>query len=253
MDRRLLLGASFLLCAVGVFGLLRSLTSGAEEIPVVYEAQPEETENSINVWTVGRTLEKGDEIHRQDLQPAVISSEMAQQYGINRDNRFTLPSGSLAGTPLTEGSVVTQKQLVAPGDSGYFQLLLGEDMLAHTLDVSRSDFVAGNITVGDRVDIVLIASPDYNLAANERSGSHRSLSLSPIIRARRVLDMSSKGDSLVIGLTPNEVSRVMLARRAGILKVLESKSAPLPGMHVNDVLPGFHSVRELRGGNRTLN
>ena len=167
--------------------------------------------------------------------------------------RFILRDGTLAGMDIDQGSIVAENQLLVPGQSGYVELLLGKDMVPYPINIDDSAGLTRLLTPGDIVDVVLIASPDQNLAASPNLSSFQKLSVTPLLHNRRVLEIkpgSGNNKTVVVSLTKKEVTHMMIARRIGLLDVYKSTETILPGVRVSDVLSDFTTVTELRGQTR---
>ena len=251
MDRRILLGAAFVLCAAGVFGLLNSNKSEPAPLPVVNIKVDE-----IPVWIARVPLSRGDKISPVDLQASVVTRDIAIANGVITSELFKLQEGAVAGMDMEANAIIAENQLLVPGQPEYTELLLGKDMVPYPINIDDSDGLTAMLTPGDVVDVVLIASPDQNLATSKSLNSFRGLSVTPLLQNRRVLEIKSgSGDdrTVVVSLTKEEVTHMMIARRIGLLDVYKSTETALPEVRVSDVLSDFTTVTELRGQNRDEN
>ena len=249
MDRRILLGAAFILCSAGIFGLLNNALSKTTATPTVAETEIDE----IQVWFARSPMTKGSKISPVDLKAGIVSREYALANGIDTVERFTLPDGAIAGVDFDANAIVAENLLLIPGQPEYIELLLGEDMVPYPVNIDDIDGLTELLTPGDLVNVVLIASPDQNLANSQNLNSFKGLSVTPLLQNRRVLEIKSGNNdrrTVVVGLTKEEVTHMMIARRIGLLDVYKSTENALPEVRVSDVLSDFTSVTELRGSSR---
>ena len=251
MDRRILLGAAFVLCTAGVFGLLNSNKSEPAPLPVVSVKVDE-----VPVWIARMPISKGEKISPVDLKASVVPREVAIASGVITSELFTLKEGAVAGVDIEFDAIIAENLILVPGQPEYTELLLGKDMVPYPINIEDSDGLTAMLTPGDVVDVVLIASPDQNLANSQNLNSFRDLSVTPLLQNRRVLEIKSgKGHdrTVVVSLTKEEVTHMMIARRIGLLDVYKSTDTALPEVRVSDVLSDFTTVTELRGRNREEN
>lgn len=248
MDRRILLAVAFILGATGVYGLLTSMNKEVETQVVDAPPVPAMTE----VWITNHPVKKGEKINPVVLKATSVLTETAREAGVTGEARFEMQEGAVAGIDFAQGTIIAENQLLLPGQSEYMELLLGPNRVPYPISFEGHDAMVTMIAPGDYVDVMLIASVDENLAEGNNLNSFEGLSVTPLLKKCRVLEVnapaSSGGNStVVISLAKKEVSRMMIARRIGVLDVYKSGQSPLPEAHVSDVLKDFTSVTELRG------
>ncbi|MFK0573727.1 Flp pilus assembly protein CpaB [Endozoicomonas sp.] len=245
MDRRILLGAAFIFCAAGVYGLL---TNTGKVVEPVAEPLPEVT--MTEVWIVKQPVKRGEKMNPVRLQAQRVAPEVAQKAGVLSEKRFAIQEGAVAGMDFAAGAIIAENQLLSPGQPEYLELLLGPDKVPYPISFESNDAMITMISAGDYVDVMLIASVDQNLAARKTLNSFEGLSVTPLLKKRRVLEIKeadSGNSTVVISLEKKDISRMMIARRIGLLDVYKSGQSPLSEAHVSDVLKDYTSVTELRG------
>lgn len=251
MDRRIILGSAFLLCAAGVFGLLTNRESPTAE-PVITDTGA----TLVEVWMADAEIQKGDGITPVLLKANKVPESEAYEAGVVSVTRFDIEPGTLAGIDFEAGTIIPENKLLMPGQPGHMSLLLGPDRVPYPIEIEGRIALIDILAPGDEVDVVLIASSDQNLAANQSLSSYRGLTVTPLLKARQVVDIrenQSGETTVVIGLSHKEVSQMMIARRIGLLDVYKSTADSMPEMRVGDVLSDFTSVTELRGRERLAN
>lgn len=253
MLRRLLLVAAFLFCAVGVYGLLAGSSGGAENRPATVTT---DSRTEVEVWQARHTLAKGAPVSFQDLESFRFIKDKDE-----RPSPFEIKPGAIARAEISAGTRMTNQLLVAPGDADYIDHLITPGMIPYPFTVAGSSH-QGVLTPGDRVDVVMIASLEQNLASGTQLTDFRGLSIGPLLTQRRVLAVEGKAvletsasaeSTIILELSRDEVSRLMIAKRIGVLDIHKSVGTALPTVRTGDVLPGYSSVTELRGTERLVN
>ncbi|AMO55924.1 Flp pilus assembly protein CpaB [Endozoicomonas montiporae] len=251
MDRRLILGSAFILCTAGIFGFLTSNRSAPEENVSAPSGEP-----FFEVWVAESAINKADVIEPVMLKITKVPESEAYKAGVVNKKRFDIPPGALAGVDFETGSIIPENKLLVPGQPGHMSLLLGPDQVPYPIKIEGQIALIDILAPGDEVDVVLIASSDQNLAANPSLNSYRGLTVTPLLKARPVVDVKESKDdgiTVVIALSRQEVSQMMIARRIGLLDVYKSSADAMTEMRVGDVLSDFTSVTELRGRERVAN
>ena len=245
MDRRILLGAAFVFCAVGVYGLLNS--SKTQELEVVKEAPPAPT--MTEVWVAQQPLKKGDVINSVHLKAKMVLEKEAQIAGVMAEKRYEILEGAIAGKDFAKDEIIAENQIVVPGHPQYLTLLMGPDQVPYPISFDGDDAMLTMISPGEYVDVMLIASVDENLANNRSLNSFDGLSVTPLLKKRQVLEIrrDDSNSTVVISLNKKDISRMMIARRIGLLDVYKSGRSSITEAHVSDVLKNYTSVTELRG------
>lgn len=255
MLRRLLLVGAFVFCAIGVFGLLNN-NDKSEPASVAAVHQ----EKQVQVWRARRTLTGGERVTRQDLEAAMITPPPGQNQQKEQPTLTLLKPGAIARESIIAGTRVTDLLLVTPGDPDYINHLIKPGMIPYPLTINGSNYQSV-LASGDRVDVVMIASLEQNLANNAKLSGYRGFSIGPLLSGLRVLavqdapllDTGKKDSTVILELSRDQVSRILVARRIGQLDIHKSTGVALPTVRTGDVLPGYSSVTELRGAERQVN
>ena len=249
MLRRLLLAGAFLLCAMGIFSILND--NRPETVPVA--SVPEM--KTVQIWRARRTLAGGEQVTRQDLEADTVTQDHDEPVAL------TLKPGAIARDTIDAGTRVTDLLLVNPGEADYISRLIKPGMIPYPLTISGGSNYQAVLAPGDRVDVVMVASLEQNLANNAQLSGYRGFSIGPLLSELRVLAVeedgsltdTSKDITVILELSPDQVSRILVARRIGQLDIHKSTGVALPSVRTGDVLPGYSSVMELRGGDRLVN
>ncbi len=253
MLRRLLLVAAFVFCSIGIFGLL---SNGNQPRPT---QPPEPQKKQVQVWRAHRDLSTGEPVHQRALESALVSEDDLPDRQEDKP-LLTLKPGAIARETISAGTLVTDQLLVAPGDTDYIDHLIKPGMIPYPLTINGSSYQTV-LTPGDRVDVVIISSLEQNLAHTSVLSNYRGLSIGPLLSELRVLSVSddalldtdSKDSTVILELSRDQVSKLLIARRIGVLDIHKSTGELLPIVRTGDVLPGYSSVTELRGSDRLIN
>ena len=243
MNRRLLLVVAFLLIAGGVYGLLTRNSGDQGDNAVVTSSANEEL---YSVRVIARDIEKGAFITQSDFRTELITSDNAQKWGVVNKEPFTLVKGSLVAESLKAGDVFPESLVITPDHPEYVDLIITPGMVPYPVEFSGSNGYPMILGPGDLVDVVMISSLNQNLAKKDSVDRFEGLSVSPLLRARKVLKVGDDGEgvigeeistTVVLELSRKEVSQLMLARRVGVLDLHKSTQEPLPQVRAGDVLP----------------
>ena len=157
----------------------------------------------------------------------MLTREQANNLGITAKERFELIKGSLAAVAIMVDSIITEEHLVDPDHPEYVELLLSPGMVAYPIEFEGTSGYPLVLSPGDHVDVVMISSLNQNLAKNDAVKKFQGLSVAPLLRARKILKIGDNtgseevegpfGTTLVLELTREEVSQMMLAKRVGLL------------------------------------
>ncbi len=262
MIRRLLMTCGFLLCVIGIFGLL----SGQENTPDSINTKITETAiPKVKVWVARRPLQQGEAVTMADIKVKMVAESSVVKREISetepQTESFTLKPGSLAAVDISTGDRVSEKSFLAPGQPGYIELLIAPGMVPYPLDLDGTTDYNAVLTPGDQVDVVMIASLEQNLANKATLDSYRGLTVGPLLQGCRLLAVEGgiaaenevAKTTVILELSRKDISKLMIARRVALLDVHKSSTLPLPEVKAGDVLPDFYSVTELRGSERVVN
>ena len=260
MDRRIVLSIAFLLCAGGIYGLLTQQSDQPADEPLT-ELEQQQPDQRIQVWVAQRPFALGEKIHPADLKAQLLEPDKARAQGITTSELLQLGEGTLAGTYISTGAVILENQLLRPGQPAFTDFLLQPDKVPYPLVLAGNKGYNSILTPGDRVDVVLIATPGRNLADKQVGDAYQGLRVTPVLKSRHVVDIQksenvtgeSGNTTVIVALSHKDVSKMMIASRIGLIDVYKSTTSSLPSVEVSDVLSDFTSVTELRGREREVN
>ncbi|WP_235956208.1 RcpC/CpaB family pilus assembly protein [Grimontia sedimenti] len=194
-----------------------------------------------------------------------INEETALEQGISYDTNISIISGMVAKRSISAQEYLSQSDFITPEDPGYVDAVIEDGMAPYSLTIEKKKFIGSGISVGDNVDIIILTSDDQNIGESSKSkfiDSFRTLSVSPLLQNVRVLAIDEDDDEgllpLTIELDREQVAKMVIARRIGILEVIKStdnflKPSNSLSADTHDVLPNFKSVTEIRGQQRAFN
>lgn len=258
MSQRIFFILAFLAIAVGVLGLsgfFQSKNTTASNISNV----------SIQVAQLKNPVSRGTMITADNIRYLRLREDDALQQGIVADVIINQVPGMVAKRDLTLTDYLSMGDFIVPGDPGYLDAVIEDHMTPYALTIERKDFIGSGISVGDHVDVIILTSDEQNIGETSRSNhieSFRSLTVSPLLRNVRVLAIDEEEEEellpLTIELDRDQVAKMVIARRIGIIEVIKSSNASqqkLLGMKADthDVLPNFQSVTEIRGQSKAFN
>lgn len=254
MLRRLLLVAAFLFCAVGIYGLLAGHDKSAPQPQMVVDVV--EDNERVEVWKPRQPIAKGSQVALEDLVASLSSAESDQDLPT-----LKLAPGAIAKVDIAPETSVTKQMLVMPDDPEYIDYLITPGMIPYSLTLPSGSNYQSILTPGDRVDVVMIAALEQNLASGTQLTDFRGLSIGRLLSGLRVIALSkagffkgsSEGGSVVLELNHEQLAKLLLARRVGVLDIHKSTGAEQPVVRTGDVLNGYSSVTELRGNRRLVN
>lgn len=263
MSQRVFFLIAFLSIAGGVLGLsgfFQSKNTTASNISNI----------SIQVAQLKSPVVKGDIVTGDNIRYFRLREAEALEYGIVSDVVISPVSGMVAKKDLSTADYLSMSDFILPSDPAYLDTVIDDHMTPYSLTIERKDFIGSGISVGDRVDVIILTSDEQNIGDTSRSNhieSFRSLSVSPLLRNVRVLAIDDGKEKenekedilpLTIELDRDQVAKMVIARRIGIIEVIKSSNASqqrLLGMKADthDVLPNFKSVTEIRGSDKAFN
>ncbi|MGY0217805.1 Flp pilus assembly protein CpaB [Endozoicomonadaceae bacterium StTr2] len=257
MDRRILLVIAFLLCAGGIFGLLNQPDTPEPQPETSTAVTPPQERPRIQVWVATKDYKLGDSINPSDLEPRSLLLDKARELGVTTEKVLQLEEGMLAGSHIRTGTIVAEHQLLRPGQPAFIDYMLRPDKVPYPLTIDGNKGYNGSLVPGDRVDVVLISSPGRNLADKPVGDSYQGLEVTPVLNSRRIVDVRepsamSSQMTVTIALRPEDVSKMIVASRIGLLDVYKSTTQAVPAIRVEDVLPEFTTIVEMRADQRDV-
>ncbi|MCL6271455.1 RcpC/CpaB family pilus assembly protein [Sansalvadorimonas sp. 2012CJ34-2] len=258
MDRRILLLLAFILSAGAVYSFLTS----RNDVPEAQVAAVVEQEQAtVPVWVAAQAIEKGQLVSRKLTRAAMITEQQADNLGIEMaEERFAIARDSRAGIAMQAGAVITPAHLVAPDSPEYLDLITTRGMIPYPLQLDAANGYSQVLKSGDKVDVVMVASQKENLSTSDRVNNFQGLSVSPLLHGKTVLRVDGKQEvaeasnaTVILELSRNDVSKVLLAKRIGIIDIYKTVGRPPKQIRAGDVLPDFSAVVELRGTEKVVN
>jgi pilus assembly protein CpaB len=223
-------------CAIvfGLYGVSNLLLNSEQPAPVQIVKTVQPTVKKLQVYFAKTSLNPGEKVTLAQLKKQILEEPKANQLGISEDTVLALKSGTVSNTTLAPGDVVTADMLVGPDDDGYLDLVIEDNYVPYAIKVDRSAVAGGVINSGTLVDILAIASTEQNLATNPRISSYKSLSISPLIMAVKVLQVKRSNIAetrsnpateevhLILQLTRKQIAKLTIAKRITLLEVQKS-------------------------------
>ncbi|USH05081.1 Flp pilus assembly protein CpaB [Grimontia kaedaensis] len=257
MSQRLFFIIAMLSIGIGVLGL-----SG------VFQTQPSTASPvshiSYQVAQLKEPLKKGQILESGNFRYFRINEETALEKGVSYNTDISINPGMVAKRSISTKEYLSQNDFINPDDPGYVDAVIKTGMIPYSLTIEKKMFIGSGISVGDKVDIMILTSDDQNIGESSRNKfieSFRTLSVSPLLQNVRILAIDEENNELLpltIELDRAQVAKMVIARRIGILEVIKSTDKflrPSLGLSADthDVLPNFKSVTEIRGQQRAFN
>jgi pilus assembly protein CpaB len=233
VNSKLIFIIAFLAIAVGLYGLSDLLLNN--EQPNQLQTQTLQLPvKQIHVYFAKSALNPGDQITLANLDKQLLPESEANQFGITEDMLLTLVNGTVANVTIAPGDVVATEMLTQPDQVGYLDLVTEDNYVPYAVKVDSSAVVGGLISPGTLVDVLAIASEQENLATNPDINSYKSLSITPLLMAVKVLQVKRKEVEatrrnpateevhLILQLTRKQSAKLTIAKRIALLEVQKS-------------------------------
>lgn len=265
MRQNMILLIAFISIAIGLFGISESYFNPKEtETEAKIEVQEE---SKITVWLMKEPLKEGEQITLANVYKKQIVESKANEVGIYQDVEIEIKPGDVVRQDFARDDYFTQQSIVNKKSPEYIDLILKQGMVPYPFATNISTVYGGVIDVGDYIDVISLTSLEQNFADNERVDSYRSVSVSPLLTAVRILAVEDVGKSidknnvtLVLELSRSDIAKMVIAKRVSQLEVHKSSIESFGGHNLSvhkadtgDVLPDYFSVTELRGKERIVN
>jgi pilus assembly protein CpaB len=223
-------------CAIvfGLYGVSDLLLNSEQPAPMQSVKTVQPTVKKIQVYFAKLPLNPGEKVTLAQLKKQILEEPEANKLGISEDTILPLTNGTVANMTIVSGSIVTADMLLGPDQAGYLDLVIEDNHIPYAIKVDRSAVVGGVINPGTLVDILAIASTEQNLATNPRISSYKSLSISPLIMAVKVLQVkratiaetrnnpATEEVHLILQLTRKQNAKLTIAKRITLLEVQKS-------------------------------
>lgn len=234
MNYRTVFFVLFCVMALGTYFFIEKLNKSDNDNKIVTVEAPPQVEMLV-FWKIKRKLNKGELVHKELFERAMIAkSDAMQQYGISNNVSISLSNGSVLNRSLSEGEMVLPEYISYPDEPGYLNLITPENQVIYALQVSNENLIPNYISTGDLVDIISIRSLTENISeVNKRVRNIEGLEAKVLKRRAKVLFFAQddgKNSSVfsVLGevegnaLSKNTVKRDALAIKANEKRALTS-------------------------------
>ncbi|MEZ8141113.1 Flp pilus assembly protein CpaB [Enterovibrio norvegicus FF-33] len=219
---------------------------------------------SYQVAQLKSSVKRGDTLTRENIRYFKLREEDALKNGIVSDIIISHVPGMVAKRDIGDAVYLSSSDFLLPNDPNYLDAVIKDGMSPYALTIDRKEFIGSGISVGDKVDVMILTSDEQNIGETSRSTyieSFRSLSVSPLLRNIRVLAIEDDHDELLpltIELNREQIAKMVIARRIGIVEIIKASGNELyssgsMNADTHDVLPNFKSVTEIRGQNKAFN
>ncbi|USD64739.1 Flp pilus assembly protein CpaB [Vibrio sp. SCSIO 43136] len=264
MSLRVLIPTALIATGAALYGLSGNYLGKPKETEVV-QAPPKEIPK-VSVQILASDITKGHIITSEDLVTIDVDEPEAIKSGYNPETPFEIHKGMAAKKSLNKDHWVSRRDFVLPQDDGYVEAVITPGMVPYPLVVQPESIVGGVISAGHLIDVVALSSIQQNLANDTEVGSYRSVSISPVIIAAKVLKIESAGDdadvksvsstaTLILELTRKQVATISIAKTIAQLEVHKSigkDQADQLQADSGDVLPTYRAIKEFRASKLTI-
>ncbi|WP_087023865.1 Flp pilus assembly protein CpaB [Thaumasiovibrio subtropicus] len=265
MGQKVILLIAFLAIGIGVYGLTGNLFKEPAPPPQQVEVIEQAPQVKLTtVWAFGRDFEAKDAVSVVDVVRRQVPEEDAEAnlWLLASEPKPAIVPGSVVRTALSAGHPFKANFIVDPDSPEYINLMIEPGYIPYSYQASTEAVFGGLIKSGDYVDIVSLTSLKQNLAHGEVMTDFRGVTVHPLLIRKRVLQVEKPSIdgkprtevNVVLELTKEDVAKMVIAKRIGLLELHKSMSAESQHeANTGDVLPDFFSVTELRGNERVIN
>lgn len=275
MNLRMLVPLALIAVGAGLYGLSgKLLTSNLPQEEPMAQMSEESEEETVRVWLAKQDLLPGQFVTAEHLQATMVTYSEARLHGLNENEEGVIPdvsidfvNGLVAGSNLKAEQWVTNADFVTPKQNGYIELTISEGMVPYAIEVDPDTIVGGLITHGSYVDIIALSSVSQNLAAESNVRDFKSISISPVLMAIRVLKVQKEEKpatkvapamtevSLILELSRKQIAKLVIAKKIALLEIHKSigvEQAEELQANTGDVLPTYRAIKEFRAGDASV-
>ncbi len=276
MNLRILVPAALIAVGAGLYGLSgRILTSTVPQSgDILHDVSEQEEIKTVRIWTVKQDLLPGQRISNEHLQANMVPYSEARMHGLTENEEGIIPDisiamvdGMVAGEQLVTGQWVTSADFVTPKQSRYIELIISENMVPYAIPIDPDTIVGGLITHGSYVDVIALSSVSQNLASENNVRDFKSISISPVLMAVRVLKVQKEERpatkvapamtkvSLILELSRKQIAKLVIAKKIAQLEIHKSigvEQAEQLQANTGDVLPTYRAIKEFRAGDALI-
>lgn len=214
--RAILLLVVALLVAGGAAYLVRAMLSG---VPQQTAQQQQEPEPQTRVLVAASDLPAGVLLTEQSFRWQAWPADVDPTYLIEGKHDAQTLIGTVIRRGILAGEPITNSRVVRPGDRGLVTAILTPGMRAVTIPVGADTGVAGLITPGDRVDLVMTRVLPMG-GASERIAENvleniRVLAIDQIVND--LGDQPIVGRTITLEVTPEQATRLIILKDMGQL------------------------------------
>jgi pilus assembly protein CpaB len=236
--------AFFCLMAVGLLGFGTVAWISTRPAPSAMAAKPAVPTTKL-VLTAARAVHVGELLKPEDLASKKVPVSDPQISDSNTDTPEVRRDlvGAMVRRSLGIGDLVTNSDIMRPGDHGFLAAVLQPGMRAVTIAVDNTTGSAGLIWPGDRVDLILTETiSEAHLPAGRRVAAETVLSNVRVIAIDQQIMQGAmsapdnKAKTVTLEVTEEQAVRISVATRLGLLSlsvrsadVSQGSTQPQPG------------------------
>ncbi|WP_394241600.1 RcpC/CpaB family pilus assembly protein [Vibrio astriarenae] len=266
MRRFLILSIVLVAIILGVFGVNDKLKNMSpdevDESPLTQNISID----YVTMWRSNRNLSRGESLTPNVVEKVQLPQDEAITYGTKEDVILSFSPDTLLNVNVSKGKYLIPEFQTSPGEQGYVDLLVSENMALFTLEINRNKIIEDYIRPGTYIDILTVSSSRENLAnSGNRSKSFKGVKASIFLQNIKVISISgleSSGRdsdrkntsdvngfiSIVVEIEPDIVADLALAQRTMHLEVYRSQSYTKPiYAEVRNVIDNYTGIEEFRG------
>jgi len=254
MNLKILVPVALITIGAGLYGLSGKLMKQEVEPALVDVAEPVKM---LGIWQVNQDVKAGQMVAREQLKRIQVSESDANKKGVSENVELHIVKGMVASRNLVSGAWVMPSDFVTPEQDGYVGLIIAKNKVPYGIRVDSDTIIGGVITHGSLIDVIALSSVDQNLAASDRVQPIRTVYLSPILIAVKVLKVETKPQdsemevSLVLELSRKELAKLVIAKKISQLEFHKSvgpEQAEFLQANSGDILPTYQAIKEFRAG-----
>jgi hypothetical protein len=275
MNHKTLYFLSFIIIGVGIAGIFMQ---GSQQASQVERAPVTTTENSriITIAEATRSLKIYDILESSDYKISTIKSDSGLKDPRDLSSLSSLNlNGYLVRNNIAEGSAIIPSLVEAPTSSTFVMHSLQGDELPYGYIVKADEeYLLSALAVGDKVSLYIrlteVEKEKKSQVGYVPEGSNnidkvmKKYALSPVLTGLNIVDMQKEKKKeeksyltssdtpvgrLVLRMTEQQLAELRVVEKAGeiILFPAEGGKPNYKKIEMDEVLPQFRSIKELRG------
>ena len=264
MKSKIFLAIAIVAVLVGLYGVAGSL---------VNKPHAKTQENThIQVWQLKENAHSGEIVNRRILSVKQLPKAKANQLGFTENVNLKWAQGAVFRQNLTQGSYISNADIVQPSDAGYIDYVIKENRVAFPVEIDPNTVIGGVLTNGSKVDVLSVIGAKKSSSGFSGSNGkpNNSVYVKPIFSGIKVLQVKKQNkksnieDSkksknhvvVVLELTRKQAVTLTVAEQVSQIKldksVGEYSKADLQA-DSGDILPHFQGVAEYRADKMQIN